>query len=217
VYNNIHNAPFETQADLDTAVENMKRLFFFQPPRLSDFRVSIGSAIYDDYKAYGIKCLVPSEEVVGYPDAVANRVGMLISFNAGWGFERPDDAPPVDRSRYLCTLAEWRATWRLKPKRVARRGRGFIRVDHVVGDHRYTVTIEDPLESAVFAYCQHLRRRSDLYQHFNDVRASQLDAALEGLWERHLVFRDGNECVSLVALDGIASEEPPVLAKNQVT
>lgn len=55
----------------------MRRLVYFQPPRLSEFRVSVGSSIYAEYRTYGIKRLVPSEEVNGYPAEVADGVGML--------------------------------------------------------------------------------------------------------------------------------------------
>lgn len=200
VYNNIHHCPFETQQDLDDAVENMRRLVYFQPPRLSEFRVSVGSSIYANYRSYGIKRLAPSEEVSAYPQEVADRVGMLVSFNAGWGYERADGVPELDYGPYLQLLADWRQVWALRPRREARRGRGFIRVDHTVGEQRYSLKIDDPIELEIFEYCQHVRRRADLGRRFSRIPEAELDAAIERLWSKHLLFRASGECVALVSL-----------------
>ena len=200
VYNNIYRCPFETQQHLDEAVENMRRLMYFQPPRLSEFRVSIGSRIMEKYWEYGIKRLLPSEEVTGYPQDVAGRVGMLMSFNAGYGYEKADDAPSVDYGPYLRQLDEWREVWRMKPRREARRGRGFIRVDHQIGSERYHLWITDPLEIGLFEFCQQLRTRREVVETFESHGAVEVDGALERLWAKHLVFRTSKECIALASL-----------------
>ncbi|HEY5721415.1 MAG TPA: radical SAM protein [Allosphingosinicella sp.] len=200
VYNNIHGAPFETQAHVDEAIENMERLMFFQPPRLSHFRVSVGSDVMANLAAYGIAGLLPAEEVDGYPTQVAERIGMLVSFNAGYGFERAESAEPVDYSRYLSTLQTWRTVSEAGGSRTARRGAGFIRVDHVVGNERYHIDIIDPLEIALIVYCRGLRRIREVRAHFDDYSPEEIDHAIDKLWSKHLLFRTDKECVSLVTV-----------------
>lgn len=206
VYNNIYRCPFETQQDLDEAVENMRRLVYFQPPRLSEFRVSLGSDIYLHPANYGIKRLLPPDEVRGYPPEVAENVGALVSFNAGWGFEPEDDVPELDYSTYLELLGYWRQIWSLSPRREVRRGKGFLRVVHILGDQRYSLDIDDPLQIDLLAFCQVLRRRSELLKRHSAVDVQVVDAAVEALWDRHLLFRTERECVALVAVPDVASE-----------
>ncbi|MEK7954220.1 radical SAM protein [Luteolibacter soli] len=200
VYNNIYRSPFEVQQNLEESVENMRRLMYFQPPRLSEFRVSVGSAIMNDYQKYGIKRLLPSDEVIGYPDEIAARVGMLISFNAGFGFERADGVQDPDHGPYLELLEEWRSMWLLKPRRRARRGLNFVRIDHQIGNECYQVEISNALEISLFEFCQKLRSRRELRSKFSDVAPEELDAAIERLWDRHLLFRTAEECIALVSL-----------------
>jgi ribosomal peptide maturation radical SAM protein 1 len=200
VYNNIYKAPFETQEDLDEAVDNMSRLLYFQPPRLSEFRVSVGSHILENLEVYGIKSLVPSEEVAGYPEEVATRVGMLTSFNAGFGFEKLDYLQSLDYSQYHDILNDWRQVWSLGPKMRARRGNGFIRVDHLIGDKCYHIYVVEPLQIAIFEYCQQLRSRRDLLRYLHPNHIDKIDAALECLWEKRLIFKSSEEYISLAAL-----------------
>ena len=204
VYNNIYGCPFTTQQDLDEAVENMRRLLYFQPPRLSEFRVSIGSQIYANYRDYGIQRLLPSDEVEGYPPEIADQVGMLMSFNAGWGFEASAEAPKLDYGPYLELLQDWRQIWALSPRREARRGRGFLRVDHEVGDQRYSVHLSDPVQMELLRVCQQLRRKAELRRRFPDVSEQALDDALEELWRLRLLFRSGGEHIALVSVPASA-------------
>lgn len=201
IYNNIYGAPFETQQDIDEALENMRRLVFFQPPKLSQFRVSLGSEIIDNLDKYGIERLLPAEEVSGYPEDVASKVGMLVSFSAGYQFERTNRHDTPDRTHYLEQLQFWRQVWGASPTCIARRGSHFIRIDHTVGTQRYHITITDALERQLFEFCQRLKKRKAIYKFFSEVERVSLDDALERLWKKNLVFVTPEECVSLVSIE----------------
>lgn len=82
-------------------------------------RYVVGSEIFGILEAYEIE-LLASEEVEGYPQDVAERVGMLVSFNAGYGFRRAPASEPVDYSRYFDCLKTWRKLWNQRPARTAR-------------------------------------------------------------------------------------------------
>ncbi|MBX4952756.1 RiPP maturation radical SAM protein 1 [Rhizobium binae] len=201
IYNNIYDAPFETQQDVDDAVENMRRLVYLQPPKLSQFRVSLGSEIIGNLAKYGIDRLRPAEEVTGYPEEVASKVGMLVSFSAGYQFDRIETLDPPNRALYLEQLEFWRQVWSAKPTCVARRGSDFIRVDHTVGGQRYHLTIADKVELQLFEFCQQLRKRKAVYQRFPELGSSSIDDGLQRLWAKNLVFVTEDECVALVSIE----------------
>lgn len=217
VYNNIYRAPFETQADLDEAAENMERLMYFQPPRLSTFNVSLGSQILAEPAKYGIKKLVPSEELAGYPRKIAEQIGALISTNAGYGFVGAEKKK-INYRRYLQTIDMWREVWSERPQRVARWGAGFVRFDYRVGAEQYSVTVDDPLQIELLEFCQELRTRKDVVDKFGSRYGSAIGDAIEYLWGKHLLFRTADECVALVSLplrqslDRQSTDQPTALS-----
>lgn len=145
VYNIIIGAPFETQEELDVADRNMRLLFPYAPPVISEFVVSLGSPIYQNLDDYGIEELLPLPETVCYPDDVRAGISPLISFHAGYDFVAAS-RPEVDRSGLLDAVREW---WERSDTGFhlnAYRGRGFIDVEYVLGNAQRHVEIRDACE-----------------------------------------------------------------------
>lgn len=197
VYNNIYGSPFETQAEIDEAVENMERLMFFQPPRTSVFRVSTGSAVMDDPAAYNIAHIVPPPELEAYPPEVAGAVGPLISLNAGMSFI-PHHPPHIDYRRFFAALDRWWTIHKLGARLLAHVGDGLVRVEHRIGEERRIFDFTDPVETAILRFCAAaVRSRREIAAALPQFAATRIDSAIHSLWERLVLFVDGERCLSL--------------------
>lgn len=201
VYNNIVEAPFDTQLSVDEAVQNMKRLFFLPAPRISKFRVSLGSEILQAPEKYNIAGIRPAPEIAGYPGDIAATVGPLISFNVGYGFE-PTQSATIDYADFYRTLEEWREIEIAGSQMSARRGPGLIRIEQQVGDSIRSVDLTDDVEVAVYDACEVRRKTTELYRAFPQFAASQVDEAIKRLWDDHLFFVSSGECLSLASFSG---------------
>lgn len=188
IYNNIYNAPFETQKDVDEAIANMRRLIYFTPPRTSVFRVSTGSQILANPAKFGISSICPSPEVEGYPLDIAEKVGVLISFNAGYGFKREEDCEIVDYTEYFGVLQRWKAIYEVGAGMFARYGAGYIRIEHRIGDSCFSIDITDPVEVEVYKYCRQLRQRQEIDKQFPLYAKDVIDRAISNLWDAKVLF-----------------------------
>jgi ribosomal peptide maturation radical SAM protein 1 len=198
VYNVIVGAPFETQEDVDVAVDHMQQLYNFAPPLVSHFVVSVGSEILSDPAKYNIARVIPSPELSSYPEEVAKGVGALLSFHAGYGFE-PIEARVVNYERFDKTLAQWHSLAKRGFRMRGRIGIGFLDIEMQIGqDEAEHVVIVHPVERAVYALCAPCARSlTVLNKLLVGVPSARIERAILKLSRAKLMFAEGAQCLSL--------------------
>ena len=192
-YNVIVDTPFETQYDVDIAAQNMRALSLFTPPRLSKFVVSYRSAIEATPSQFGIKRLRVSEDLAGYPEAISDSIGPLISYHGGHSWDGVANCN-ADYSDFNRALDEWNVVAELERELVARRGIGFTELIWRIGDVEKHIHLSEALDCAVYEFCcQKPRKINDIYTHLPAWTAEQIDESLSEFVSAGLMFSSENK------------------------
>lgn len=199
VYNIIVGAPFETQEAVDEAVANMRLLFSFAPPVISEFVVSLGSPIFQDLDSYGIESLSPLPETACYPESIREGVGPLLSFHAGYAFKTTSRSPRVDHAPLVAAVDEW---WKMHNANFtlnAYRGNGFIDLEYKVGTATRRSLVTDPAQvfllGSVAVEAKSLRQVA--VESTDAPSLPQLLAAANELKDRGLLFESDRKVLAI--------------------
>lgn len=199
-YNIIAGTPFETQSDIDEAIENMKKLWFLSPPIISEFVVTIGSPIYNNLDSFGIAALRPLPETSCYPSQVTEKLGPLLSFHAGFQYDSdsPDRIPP-DYTNLFSVVRDWWDHFNSNADCRYFRGPDFADIEYKIGDSARHLLLEDPLELLVMDTCRTFPKNiSDLYAiSSRHADRESVIRTLKSLSDRGLVFITSEKCISL--------------------
>jgi hypothetical protein len=199
-YNLIVRSPWETQADVDEAVQNMQQLLYFAPPRLCPFKVSYGSTIYQEPERFNIKRIYPSAELEWMPPELQESLGILISNHAGYEFD-PAIPAEVDYSQFERVVDDWREAREIGTTLRGRIGPGFLDLVVRAGDLYRTIRLEGS-QAEIYLSCAVTARSMDvLTRTFPELKESHLLVTLERLIALGIMFRESGKYLSLASFN----------------
>ncbi len=202
VYNVIVGAPFETQADIDVAVRNMRLLHWFQPPSISRFIVAIGSRILQFPEEYEIDQIIPLKEVDQFPLDVVDKIGALLTLGGGHGFV--PSKSNLDGERVIRdSIDQWNREYARRPKLTGRTGNGFLTLEiSMDGEPSQFMLVDDPAECEVYLHCApHSLSLKELQTRLPHLSEERVLAATDRFHRAGLMFIEDYRFLSLASFD----------------
>jgi len=198
--NLIIHFPGSDPEDVDETLQNIEFTYSFRPLRIVHFWLGLGSAVWQDPEAFGIKAVFNHGNYAGiFPRVVVESMQFTIqAYRGDLGYQRKLWKPVKKK---LKAWKEAYAKLHQGPKHdnilSFRDGRDFliIRQRRLEGEpltHRLEGT-----SRAIYLFCQKHRTIKRIIERFSSIPADRIELFLKMMVDKKLMFRENNQYLSL--------------------